>query len=379
MLQVKILGDKIQFLDQSTNTGFQVTFQRTLRLPDDGKTYPLPPGLGAFPLRRVLDYRDRVPASWVKTSGVFLPMYQREAMWISFGARAYRPNAVKVAAGKINAVSGKPWDQKLSAPERRSLWQRATSSGDELQDYLVCPPQPWLDGFNTGHETIRQFVAMPLGMGYTVEGQVTGKEEHGGLQIIVFEPQAGRFPDRPPPPPPRASASYAPSAITGAPAPAPGSSMAYGGPAMESAAAAPQAGAVRRRSEGAAMGLAAGGTMTQKIYPDPHGIEAWDQDNYGRVFVHIVNSVLWTEITGEPPPPSPVTAQSYTQAGYPWYKIYDEGRGDVAPPQVLAQVKSVKQMDQEHGFVGVDDDSSVPVPSAQVKKLPKDVIPDGDW
>lgn len=29
---------------------FAVSFHRTLRIPDDGRTYPLPPGLGMFPL-----------------------------------------------------------------------------------------------------------------------------------------------------------------------------------------------------------------------------------------------------------------------------------------------------------------------------------------
>jgi len=38
------------------------------------------------------------------------------------------------------------------------------------------------------------------------------------------------------------------------------------------------------------MGLGAGGSMKQKIYPDPYGIETWDQDNYGRIFIHIINS-----------------------------------------------------------------------------------------
>ena len=33
---------------------------------------------------------------------------------------------------------------------------------------------------------IRQFVAMPLGEGFTAEEQITGKAEHGGLQIIVY-------------------------------------------------------------------------------------------------------------------------------------------------------------------------------------------------
>jgi hypothetical protein len=30
---------------------FSIDFQRTLRIPDTDKTYPLPPGLGSFPLR----------------------------------------------------------------------------------------------------------------------------------------------------------------------------------------------------------------------------------------------------------------------------------------------------------------------------------------
>jgi hypothetical protein len=40
--------------------GLEITFQRTLRIPDDGHTYPLPPGLGQFPVRKVEHYADRV-------------------------------------------------------------------------------------------------------------------------------------------------------------------------------------------------------------------------------------------------------------------------------------------------------------------------------
>ena len=43
MLKVTVKQDALQFGD-----GFSLTFQRTLRIPDDGKSYPLPPGLGAF-------------------------------------------------------------------------------------------------------------------------------------------------------------------------------------------------------------------------------------------------------------------------------------------------------------------------------------------
>jgi hypothetical protein len=346
ILKVKIEeNSRIRFIHEASGTGLALDFQRTLRIPDDGKTYPLPPGLGAFPVRRVLDYQDRVPASWVKTSGVFIPMYQREAMWIAFRARHWRPNAVKIAAGKINAVSGKPWDQRLSPPGPGG------SGREVVQDYFTVPPQPWLDGFNTGEGTIRQFVAMPLGMGYTVEGQVTGKEEHGGLQIIVYEPRPGCFPDKPPPPSPPTVRR----------------------PSMPAMAAAPVA------AKAAAMGLGAGGTMKQKIYADPHGIDTWDEHHYGRVFVHIVNSVMWSEITGEPPPPTPVSAQRYTSAGYPWYELYDEEMADVAPSPVLAGVKSIAQMDAQHGFVGVDDDDPVDIAGDQIKGLPRNVVPDGDW
>ena len=57
-----------------------------------------------------------------------------------------------------------------------------------LLQQLVVPEQPWLDGFNIGNGVIRQFVAMPLGMSYTVEGQLTREERFGGVQILVYPP-----------------------------------------------------------------------------------------------------------------------------------------------------------------------------------------------
>jgi hypothetical protein len=92
------------------------------------------------------------------------------------------------------------------------------------------------------------------------------------------------------------------------------------------------------------MGLAAGGRMRQQLYPDPHGIDTWDPDNYGRVFVHIVNSVEWTRITGEPLPSTPVDVQSYIAAGLPWFDLYDDHLGDIAPSGPLATVKSVGEL-----------------------------------
>jgi len=115
------------------------------------------------------------------------------------------------------------------------------------------------------------------------------------------------------------------------------------------------------------MGLAAGGRMKQKIYPDPHGIDTWDQDNTSRVFVHIVNSDLWRQITGEEPPRTPITAKDYASHGYPWFDIYDEAAPTVAPTTTLADVKSITEVDADRSAVPLQDDDSIAV--GPIKKL----------
>src|SRR3954462_11343292 len=94
---------------------FSVSFQRTLRIPDDGRTYPLPPGLGVFPVFAVQDYLDRVGPEMREAGGAFIPMYQREALWLGFDAAAWKPNAVQIAVGRINVLSGQPEDHRLHA------------------------------------------------------------------------------------------------------------------------------------------------------------------------------------------------------------------------------------------------------------------------
>ena len=202
-------------------------FQRTLRIPDDGADYPLPPGLGSFPLRHVDDYAERLPAAWLRRGGVLLPMHQAEAMWLSFGGASGYPFAIKVATGKICAVTGDAWAERLNR---------------DPQDYLVVPEQPWLDGYCVERGVIRQFVAMPLGAGYTVEEQLTGAAEHGGLQIIAFPMKRQRYEQMQ-----RERRQEA---------------VAY----SEMAPQAPLK----------SMGLAPGGRMRQEIYDDPYGLDAWD-------------------------------------------------------------------------------------------------------
>lgn len=174
---ITLEGDQlvIRFPEVHEDAVLTISFQRTLRLPDDGVDYPLPPGLGGLPLRHLDDYADKLPKSWRRRGGVIIPMHQSEALWIHFSSPGWRrqayPFAVKVAAGKINAVTGKRWSKALHR---------------EPQDYLVVPKQPWLDGFCVAKGVIRQLVAMPLGEGFTAEEQLTEKAEWGGIQLLVY-------------------------------------------------------------------------------------------------------------------------------------------------------------------------------------------------
>jgi len=246
-------------------------------------------------------YRDRVPAAWRERGGVFIPMYQREALWLYFGAAYWKPNAVKVGLGGIDAISGEALNEELR---------------DDPQDYAICPPQPWLDGINTESGAVRQFVAMPLGSGYTVEGQVTGMEEYGGIRILVYEPNPGRFPDEAPP----VGEAVSPERL------------------LEGTGA-----------QTAEMGIAAGGRIRQKIYPDPHGVDVWDQKNYRSLVVHLVNSEQYTALTGLDAPPTPISAQVYDAYGLPWFELYDEGQGSIRGSSRLTRVKTVGEKDSEAG------------------------------
>ncbi|MEP6921474.1 MAG: hypothetical protein ABI967_10145 [bacterium] len=280
---------------------FSLSFKRTLRIPDDGTEHQTPPNFGVFPIYRVSDYADRLPESWRREGGVFIPMYQREALYLRFeNEKPWQPCAVKVALGQINAVSGE---------------RETTSLSTNQQDYLVCPPQLWLDGINSGRGSVRQFIAMPLGTGATVEGALSGKEEFGGVQITIFAPKPGAFPDSPP----AVRTALRPTALRRGPV-----------------------------ASGREMGLGAGGTVKEKILPDPHGVETWDQKNLAQIHVRLLNSAEFREVTGLEPPATTVNAETYRAQQFPWFPLYGEAvQGDVAPAEKLAQARTIADRDAE--------------------------------
>ena len=298
---------EIRFPEVHDNAICGIEFQRTLRIPDDDSDYPLPPGLGRFPLRHLDDSAARLPEEWHKRGGVIAPMHQSEALWINFKSdyryrfvRSY-PFAVKIATGKICTVTGETWVNHLNT---------------DPQDYVVLPEQPWLDGYCIEKGTVRQFVAMPLGEGYTVEEQLTDAAEHGGLQIVAYPMKVERYEEMIAPPEQ--------------------SLLQCNTQAMH---------AERRLSPD--LGLAPGGRMKQDIYDDFYGLDAWDQRYVSRCFVTIVNSTQWMSITGEPPPTRPPTAHEYTEAGLPWFDYYGGDAEAISGTEKMSGIKSVAQISGE--------------------------------
>ena len=307
-LPVRLDGDTLLIGDR-----FTASFQRTLRVPDDDRDYPLPPGLGPLPLVSAEQCGDRLPPFMRGTGTFLLPMYQREALWLAFGGAYWKPNAVKVGVGSVNAVTGAGWDDALH---------------DDPQDYLVCPGQPWLDGFVVGEDRIRQFVAMPLGLGHTVEEQLSTAGPVGGIRLLVYEPKPGRFPDDPP------------RTAVGA-----GQPWAMADPTM---------------------GLGAGGTIRQRLYVDHYGVGTWDMNQSGHAMIHILNSRQFREVTGQDPPPTPVDARVYTEHGLPWFTLYDEDEIALSSSDKLQRVRSIAELDDE------EPDSSFEVDPRQIKGLRRD-------
>ena len=220
-----------------------------------------------------------------------LPLYQREALWLSFDTE--EPAALQVGTGQVCAVSGDPWVDRLR--KRR-------------QNYVALPEQPWLDGINAGDGFVRQFVAVPLGSGATVEEQVTGQAVHGGVQLRAVGLTVDAL-DRW-----RSSDTFVRDSMIVGCAPTPD------------------------------MGLGAGGRMRQELYRDDRKLADYDPGRAGRVFVHLCSAAQWTAITGEIPPPTPIDREAYVKAGLPWFDYYDADATDLPPSTTLRNVKSIGEL-----------------------------------
>jgi hypothetical protein len=187
---------------------------------------------------------------------------------------------------------------------------------------------------------VRQFVAVWHGLGATVEGQVTGEETHGGVQLAVhaLTPAARERWESDP--------RFVFDAVCGAP------------------------------SMLDAMGIGAGGTMRQEIYADERSLKDYEAAST-RVFVHLCSASQWRAITGEEPPVTPVSARAYTEAGLPWFDYYNADATDLAPSQELADVKPVGDwLGDDPDLVGLQQPKHVVQVGPDKKGSP---VQDGTW
>lgn len=314
--------------------GVRIDFQRTLRLPDDGRDYHLPPGLGRFPLRHIEDFDLGVSNHRKARGGIIMPMFQTDALWLNFSSLGYRrqelPVALKIGAGKINAVSGEKWTDGLS---------------QDPQNYVVLPEQPWIDGFNVAKGKVRQFVAMPLGQEYTVEEQIDPKSDVGGIQFEAI---------------PMKKEAYEKLKTE-----------------REEASSAKFGLIKSMKCESMEMGLGMGGSMRQEIYDDEYGLDAWDLDNSQRCFIMLTNAEQWMAITGEEPPLSPISAEDYSNAGLPWFDYYGGDCKTIEGAKALGDIKSIKSIAHEkRDPVWPEEKSNF---DYLVKKIKGTNVSDGSW
>jgi hypothetical protein len=249
VLDVKVGPYRINIGDR-----FSVSFQRTRRLaPGDGEQPFRPPSsLGALPIHVAPKYPDGVPKKWQQERAVFFPISSGEAFWLGLSGVNWKPTAVKVRLGGIDAVTGAPPEGALH---------------DAPQNYVVCPPQLALDGIYRGDGFVSQFAIAHQDSDspgtFSPDGEVA-------IEIVVIEPKPGRFPEQAP----RSSRD---SVVAHSP---------------------------RNSDSGDFVQIVAGATIAQAIFADPYGIGAWDQSNYGFVSAYAVSAARYRQITGlELPPP----------------------------------------------------------------------------
>jgi len=212
-----------------------ISFQRTRRVTEESPRVP-PGSLGVLPVHSVTEYAKRLPQEWIRSKGVFIPINRDEALWIGLSGAAWRPNAIKVWHGNVNVVTGIPSTMKLH---------------DSPQDYLVCPPQLALDGIYAGGGVVKQFVPE-----FRESSGFASPES--AFRFVVYEPKAGKFAARPPA---RKHSDILQSSETHMPT--------FGS-----------------------------GSIAQVTLRDPHGLDTWDQRNFGRVEAHFISSDLYRQITG---------------------------------------------------------------------------------
>jgi hypothetical protein len=245
----------------------EIIFHRTIKVPLN-EVSALPPSLGMFEINKV---NEHCPERWDKNA-YFIAMYDKEAMWMGFNT--LEPKAVKINLNGINAVNG---EQTISELKK--------------DNYLVAPPQPWLDGWKNKNGTVYQFVATSE-TDLSVGSQLLDKIADEFIQIEIFDPKE-KLP-------------------------------------------------LQARTGGQGMclcccGVAKGGEIEQKIYEDPYGVEVWNEKPTASEKIYIINASQYSEITGIALP-LPLKCEEYNGV---WFHVDDQKMNDVAGTDAFDKLKSI--------------------------------------
>ncbi|OTB13627.1 hypothetical protein K445DRAFT_24472 [Daldinia sp. EC12] len=198
-------------IGRNNSPGLHVCLMRTIRIKGDEDYYTPPTGLGTFSLFDTLSYKDKLPTDIADKGGLFFPMHEREAMWMSFDCDKFSEFAVRPFVGGVNGITG---DNILSYSSDSD-----GSINKACQDYITIPSQKRLDGVASRPGVVKQFVATKLSIAErhqelgtstsstsnsscsgsgtqeidstadksrTIEWQMTGKDEIGGIQLHII-------------------------------------------------------------------------------------------------------------------------------------------------------------------------------------------------
>ncbi|PTB65131.1 hypothetical protein BBK36DRAFT_1121948, partial [Trichoderma citrinoviride] len=190
---------------QNNIPAIEISIMRTSLVEGDIRLQP-PKGLRTFPLFNTQAYKDKLPIKAATRGGLFLPMHDHEAMFISLNSREnynYRHSesrslAVHPFIGRMNIITG----QQLFSDNPRST---------DMQDYIIAPKQHRLDGIAVRRGMVKQFVTSNLkpstlshhtaalnapslvnslpevnSSKKTVKWQMSGKDEYSSMQLQVI-------------------------------------------------------------------------------------------------------------------------------------------------------------------------------------------------
>jgi len=315
---VELKNNRLLFSFPETHSGaaLEILFGRTLRVPEDGKVYPLPPSLGDTQLEHIDDFAEKAPRLWLKRGGVLLPLHATETFKLEFRPvdtpqdKVPYSFLVLIGAGKINALTGR-------GLERRPNF--------EYQNYISV--NKWMDlhGFCSSLGIVKQFSAMPYGIGTTAEEQLTNNNENGGMQLVVF---------------PMTTDAYKNKVIQ------------YR--IIEEKRKKLHDSRVRFSLCGVTsikMGVAPGGLLSQMVKKDSNAPSDWDLGISSRCFAHILNARAWEKITGQKPHAKPPGKKAYKQFGLPWIDAFGDDTDEV---EILAGSTIIRKLKSVLGFAKGD-------------------------